>query len=79
MKFEFTEIFSELFLDVKENLKKELVYKLEAIKKLEVMNAMKHPSNLNMARTAFNMHFLKDLKNKLKHPESPLEELYLKN
>jgi len=43
MKTEFYDIFYELFDDVKTELKKELIYKLEAIKILEYQTALANP------------------------------------
>jgi hypothetical protein len=65
MKIEFTEIFQELFLDVKECLKRELMFKLEAIRKFEMHNVMNNPSNANPTKSAINFKFLKNLQDRL--------------
>ncbi len=65
MKIEFTDVFQELFIDVKEGLKRELMFKLEAIRKYELKNALQNPNNCSNAKKAIHFHFLKNLQNRL--------------
>lgn len=65
MKIEFTDVFEELFQDVKNGLKRELMYKLEALKKFEMQNTLNNQNNGSATKTALSFVFLKNLQAKL--------------
>ena len=65
MKIEFTEVFSELFLDVRDGLKRELMHKLEAIRKFETQNVLHNTNQATATKSALNLKFIKNLQNKL--------------
>jgi len=50
---------------VKDCLKRELMFKLEAIRKYEMQNVMNNPSNANPTKSAINFKFLKNLQDRL--------------